>query len=186
MVSCIEEVNGLMNKVRYSHLRMTAFRGRWGATRAIGWWVASEEGMMPCVRLRYSHTAFGYILCFWLHTLIRWGAIWHAYGYVLSPWFWLHPLFRWSNMGLGLVSCIWGMYSELRKALVLPPCFWLHPVEGEENHGMVSCIEEVKVLLHKVRYSHFAYHYISWKVRSNMGRSLVSCIWWRYGALRKA
>ena len=49
LVSCILERYGVLHEVRYSHPAFSYIL--WKVRNIMGWWVASEEGMVPYIRL---------------------------------------------------------------------------------------------------------------------------------------
>ena len=107
----------------------------------MGWWIASEEGMVPCVRL-VTLPLLLVISCgrWWVPWLVN--CIWGRYGalrkFIYSPldygcilWKVKSTLGWWVASEGGMVPCV---------RLGISPCFWLHPMEGEEYLRLVSCI----------------------------------------------
>ena len=125
----------------------------------IGWWVATEEGMVSCIRLG-TLTILLVTFCK-VMSILDW---WVASEKSMVPcvrlgtltFFWLHSVEGGENHRL--VSCIWWRFCALRKVRYIP-CFWLHPVVGGENHGYVNFIWVRYSALHKFRYSPLAFSY---------------------------
>ena len=136
LVSCVWGRFVELCKVSYSPLAFGYIL--WKVRSTIGWRVASEEGMVPCIRL-VTIPLLLFTFCG------RWRA----------PW---------------VGELIWGRYgASIRLVTII--YMWLHPMEGEEYHGLVSCIWGRYGAKQKFSYSHIAFDYILWKVRSSMG-------WW--------
>ena len=128
-VSCIWGRFGALSKIRYSPLAFGYIL--WNVRSTIGLWVASEEGMVLCVRLVTlpffwlnpveGEEHLGFVSCIWK----MYGAMRNA-RYLL--YFWIHSVE--GEEYHGLLSCIWKRHDALRKVCSLP-FLLLHPVEIE-------------------------------------------------------
>ena len=152
----------------------------WKVGRTMDWWVASEDGMVPCVRLGISP-------CFWFHpvkvrsTMDLVCCYWERYG-ALNKVRYSHPSFGYILLKVGRTMDWWVASEDC-----MVPCirlgtltlFWLHSVEGGEKIEMVSCIWRWYGALRKVRFLTSIWLH---SVEGGENHGLVSCIWGRYGA----
>ena len=88
-----------------------------------------------------------------------------------------------STMGIGLVSCIWGMYGERRNFRYSYHIFVyiLWKVRSTMGHELVICPRKVWCCLRLDTHPCYWLH----TVEGTEYYGLVSCIWGRYGDLHK-